>query len=134
MITRLLARLWGPSTHDELVTETADRAVFRLTYGGLIIGVLTADTGTWRFVYSDQFKEQIGASGGIRTLTDFPDTDKVYSSEELLPFFLARIPGQSQPEFQARVEARGLDRRNAVHLLREFGERSISNPFRVTPA
>jgi hypothetical protein len=88
---------------------------------------LLPTTGEWVFRYSDEFCRQ----SEIRPIVDFPDLRKEYRSRTLWPFFALRIPSPEQPAVRDFI----LKRKKADEgiLLKEFGERSIANPFRLVP-
>ena len=107
---------------EALETPTNLNVVFELKFNDLLVGTLSLNTGEWTFAYSDVFKAQ----SRVRPLFDFPDIDRVYSSTDLHPFFLIRIPGSGQ------FKAKGLEvETNEVELLRRFGRRSIANPYEL---
>lgn len=111
--------------HEDIQTPQGVTATFALRYRDLTVGTLRLKDGVWQFRYSAEFRSQIE----LTPLIAFPDTNKTYESESLWPFFMARIPGVSQPEIRELIEAEGLDEHSAVDLLRRFGGRTISNPF-----
>jgi HipA-like protein len=93
------------------------------------IGTLTADNGEWEFCYSEQFRRQ----SEIKPIVDFPDVQKVYRSRVLWPFFALRIPSPTQPAVRDFIEGRPGRTANEGLLLKEFGTRSVANPFRLVP-
>jgi HipA-like protein len=111
--------------HEEIETPKGVSAAFTLAYDTFPIGTLRLDEGTWVYEYSPEFRRQ----SELEPLVAFPDVKRVYKSESLWPFFMARIPGLNQPEIRAILQAERLDEHNPVDLLRRFGERTISNPF-----
>ena len=106
------------------------RATFQLTYDNLLIGILSANDGVWRFQYSDEFKAQ----DELRPLVDFPDLDKVYESTELWQFFMMRIPSPEQAEVEEILKREHIEEDDAISLLKRFGEHTIANPFRLRAA
>jgi hypothetical protein len=102
---------------------------FKLTLGRLEIGTLRAENGEWVFAYSDQFRKQ----SEIKPIVDFPATDRAYRSRSLWPFFALRIPSPKQPEVREFIERLPEDSVDQSILLKEFGTRSIANPFRLVP-
>ena len=98
---------------------------FILYYKKLSIGILSAQVGEWHFEYSQDFKNQ----ETIAPLMDFPDKNKEYVSVNLWPFFEARIPSLRNSMVMSVIEANKIDPTNKVLLLREFGRRTITNPF-----
>jgi HipA-like protein len=127
-LRRLLAKLHSEDQAG-LETPAGETAGFVLKYHDLTVGVLTLDSGVWRFEYSPEFQKQ----HDIRPIIDFPDISKTYEAERLWPFFVARIPSISQPKVQEAIEKEGLDRKNSAELLGRFGQRTISNPFLLEP-
>jgi hypothetical protein len=125
-LKRLFFRAEG---QEEIGTRPDERASFTLLFGELKVGSLDLRDGIWEFRYSPEFRAQVRTPGGLDPLVDFPDPDRVYRSDDLWPFFIARIPSVAQPQVLAEIQRRGLDQRSAPQLLRAFGERSIANPF-----
>lgn len=101
------------------------KATFVVTYEKKLIGTLTLDHGNWSFSYSDEYKEE----KFLAPLFDFPDVDKVYTSDSLWPFFEGRIPGLKQPLIQETIRKEKIDQTDLVALLARFGKRTIANPF-----
>ena len=130
MLRKLFGALRRVAGIADLVTPVGVDAEFVLRYEDLDVGVLTLHNGTWSFRYSDEFRNQ----SELRPLVDFPDPARTYEREELWPFFLSRIPSPAQPEVQRAIEDERLDARNAVAMLRRFGERTIANPFVLNEA
>jgi hypothetical protein len=133
-VLNTIRRLLLGEEHQSLSQNPEDHAAFALWFEELEVGSLWLSEGRWRFTYTDDFRRQSSDARGVRPLADFPDIYKTYESPSLWPFFLARIPSTAQPEVRERIEHRGLDSHNAAQLLREFGERSISNAFLVRAA
>ena len=104
-------------------------SVFKLSLGRLEIGTLRAESGEWVFKYSEQFSKQ----SEIKPIIDFPATDREYRSQILWPFFVLRIPSPHQPAVREFIEKQPGGKADERQLLREFGERSIANPFRLVP-
>lgn len=125
-LKRVLAR-WRTEDHEGMETPRGETWIFSLKYDELLVGTLTLTGGVWEFSYSPEFQKQ----REVQPIIDFPDLDRTYRSQSLWPFFMARIPSLSQPKVQATIESEGLDKSNAAQLLRRFGEKTISNPFRL---
>lgn len=128
MIRKAVRYIWSQlraEGQEEIETPRDVDATFVLQYNDLTIGTLRLQKGIWRFAYSAEFRKQ----SEIQPLVSFPDTARVYESKDLWPFFMARIPGLSQPEVQETIRNEKLDEHNSVDLLKRFGERTISNPF-----
>lgn len=117
----------GSEEQEELRNPKDIVIEFTLKYKNLIIGFLVIDNGEWTFEYSEEFKNQ----KKIDPLADFPDLNKKYNSLHLWPFFLHRIPGLGQPQVQKIIEEENLQK-SEVHLLKRFGQKSITNPFELS--
>ncbi len=102
---------------------------FKLTLGSLLVGVLRRENGEWVFIYSDEFRRQNTG----KPIVDFPATDREYRSRSLWPFFALRIPRPTQAEVREFIERMPADKVDEGILLKEFGTRSIANPFRLVP-
>ncbi|MBN8680490.1 MAG: HipA N-terminal domain-containing protein [Chitinophagales bacterium] len=112
--------------------KSAPRLVFRLVYENNLIGTLEFSESRWRFVYSDWFKNQ----SEIQPFANFPDVNQEYVSDDLPPFFESRIPGTSQPQVEAflKEKVQASEGETKAALLKQFGRRTITNPFELTPA
>ncbi len=123
-----LKKLWvnpqGEKTSPAPISHAYSR--FALFYGPTRIGELSFDQGLWTFKYCDEFK-----SSRLRTITEFPDTDKTYTSHELWPFFLMRIPSLRRETIKGIVAKEEIDSSDEVKLLDRFGRRTVSNPFEL---
>ena len=102
---------------------------FKIMLQSLVIGILRADKGEWVFTYSDEFRLQ----NEIKPIVDFPVTDKEYRSQSLWPFFALRIPSPQQPAVRHFIENTPPEKVDEGILLKEFGTRSVANPFRLVP-
>jgi DNA repair protein RecN (Recombination protein N) len=87
------------------------------------IETLIFDEIKWHFSYSDDFKSQ----DRISPLANFPAIDKEYSTNELWPFFASRIPSNAQLQIDNPQD-------DIVKLLRDYGRKTVSNPFELLPA
>jgi HipA-like protein len=125
-----LGKLWNSDGKEELGTPKNVEMVFILKYHNLVIGYLKLKNGIWSYEYSEDFKNQTE----IAVLPDFPDKNKIYSSEFLYPFFIQRIPSPSQPKVKETLEREKIKPDNIAELLKRFGRFSISNPFHLTVA
>ncbi|MCY7357019.1 MAG: HipA N-terminal domain-containing protein [Rudanella sp.] len=99
--------------------------LFYLTLKNLEIGRLRWQNDIWTWVYSEAFKSQTY----IKPLVTFPTINKVYEAETLWPFFSSRIPSANQPYVQDVIDRKKIDITNAAAMLKEFGHRTIANPF-----
>ncbi len=107
-----------------------EKISFKLMFGSLQIGTLRADNGEWVFTYSGEFQQQ----NEIKPIVDFPVIDREYRSRMLWPFFALRIPSQEQPNVQEFLQNQPHGTADEGILLKQFGARSIANPFRLVAA
>lgn len=107
-----------------------DKKEFILAYNNLHIGTLTYFQGKWKFEYSVIFKHQ----NEIKPLTDFPDKNKIYESEELWPFFASRIPSVKRQSIKEILQKENISQDNVVKLLERFGKKTATNPFQLKVA
>lgn len=116
----------------EKPTKSAPRIVFRLIYEGNEIGALEFSEGQWAFAYSEWFKNQ----SEIKPFANFPDASRKYVSDDLPPFFESRLPGTSQPQVEAflKKKVQTSEGETKAALLKQFGRRTITNPFELKPA
>jgi len=128
MITSLkswLTRL-QPEVTTAMHSPKYEPTCFELRFNTLEIGCLNLlEDGFWQFAYTDSFLKQ----QHIKPLVGFPNVHKVYRNEELWPFFSSRIPSADQPYVQEKARCKKLDLTNTAEMLKEFGERTITNPF-----
>ena len=106
-----------------------EKIAFKVMFGSLVIGTLRADKGQWVFAYSQDFHKQ----SEIKPIMDFPTLDREYRSPTLWPFFALRIPSPKQAEVRDFIERQPEEKVDEGILLKEFGTRSIANPFRLVP-
>ncbi|MEZ4773209.1 MAG: hypothetical protein R3D00_08500 [Bacteroidia bacterium] len=130
MLKKLINIIWKAEGQEDILTPINQQAKFELRYESLVIGILQLKEGIWTFSYSIEFRNQ----NKIKPLTDFPDIEKVYQSEDLYPFFIQRIPGLNQPKVKVAIEVENIDKTNEAELLKRFGQYSIANPFRLVVA
>ncbi len=117
---------------DEAFESAKEEACFSLKYEGKIIGYLSYRNETWQFTYSEEFKK----APFVPPLINFPKLSKIYESKELFPFFITRIPTKNQPWRKKKEHAlkqKGELKTDLVSLLKMFGEKTINNPFILTP-
>ena len=112
--------------------QSAPRLIFRLIYENNEIGTLEFSDSQWRFIYSDWFKNQ----SDIKPFANFPDANREYISDDLPPFFESRLPGVSQPQVEAflKEKVQVSEGETKAALLKQFGRRTITNPFELAPA
>lgn len=116
-----------PKGQKQTITKK-EKATFEVSFETLKVGYLSLDDGLWTFRYAEEFKKQTR----VNILTDFPNVESEYKITELWPFFAVRIPGLKQPKIQAIIRKKNLDEGNQAMLLKEFGEKTIANPFLLT--
>ncbi|MCB0704045.1 MAG: HipA N-terminal domain-containing protein [Saprospiraceae bacterium] len=127
-ILKKIGGIWKTDGQEGFKTPKEVEKVFKLMFKDLTIGVLYVNDGIWEFQYSPEFKSQ----NILKPLPDFPDLSKKYSSEELYPFFVQRIPSDSQPKVMEVIKEEKIDQNNEVALLERFGKFSTNNPFKLT--
>lgn len=123
MINKLIKKLL-PSGHKHLKNEPQSTAIFNLFLEDLKIGELIYDSATWKFSYSDDFKNH----NSLQPIADFPDIQKIYVSDVLWPFFASRIPSLNRSRVKKLIEKEGIEETD-LNLLRRFGRRTVVNPF-----
>lgn len=116
-----------PDYLTDTKVEVHDNVIFVISFNNLEIGLLELGDGLWVFKYTDDFKAQ----NEIRPLPDFPDLNTIYSSDELWPFFIVRIPSLKQPYIQNIIQKEKIDSTSQVELLKRFGKRTIANPYKL---
>lgn len=118
-------------SHSDTVTQLDtphDATIkFVLTYRRLPIGYLELHDGKWFYMYTDEFRNQ----HDLHTIVGFPDLNKTYEDDDLWPFFASRIPSTATPFVEKRVKKKNLNPENPVDMLKEFGQRTITNPFEL---
>jgi HipA-like protein len=123
---------WFAQSQDE--NEVASRlpqnadATFELKIGKVVIAQLSCRAGEWEFEYTDEFKK---LSDRYSTIVGFSNLDKVYRCQTLWPFFQIRIPGLKQPMVKEILQKEKIDPTDELALLKRFGHRTVSNPYRL---
>ena len=107
-----------------------EKLAFKVMLGPLLVGILRAEGGEWFFAYSEDFRAQ----SQVKPIVDFPYLSKEYRSRNLWPFFALRIPSPTQPAVREFIRTRPEEKADEGILLKEFGGRSVANPFRLVPA
>ena len=123
----VLKKIWKVEGMDFKDNPAGAEGVFRLVYGKQLIGVLTYSDGVWKFEYSDDFR----VNSFAQPIMDFPDKGKVYSNQQLWPFFATRIPSLNQPYQLKKIERANVNKNDSVGLLKLFGYETITNPYRL---
>lgn len=108
----------------EEVVCTIAQASFDIYRKHMKIACLTFDNNIWSFQYTYAFKNQ----NKLVPILVFPDVNVTYSSKELWPFFLARIPSLKQPDIRKELKLDNTQQKiELVDLLTKYGEKSINN-------
>jgi HipA-like protein len=107
-----------------------EKLALKVVLGPLLVGTLRAEGGEWYFTYSQDFRNQ----SQVKPIVDFPVLSKEYRSRNLWPFFALRIPSPTQPAVRDFIRTRPAEKADEGILLKEFGARSVANPFRLVPA
>ena len=116
-----------PDSQKNLTVTSKEAATFILSYGSLKVGTLSLKDGLWKFVYSNEFKAQ----NAVKPLIEFADVNKVYTSTMLWAFFTIRIPSIKRPAVQRKIKERSINKDSFVDMLKNFGKRTIANPYEL---
>ncbi|MCK9616673.1 MAG: HipA N-terminal domain-containing protein [Lentimicrobiaceae bacterium] len=127
MIEKLKKILWKVDGMEFTDNPVGSKGAFQLKYGKQVIGILSYENNQWTFEYSDEFKK----NQVINLIIDFPDPNKVYTNEQLWPFFASRIPSLNQSFQFKKIDKANIKQDDSVGLLRLFGNETINNPFRL---
>ena len=127
MIEKMKKILWKVDGMGFTDNPAGSKGAFQLKYGKQLIGLLSYDSNHWTFKYSDEFR----TNKLINPIIDFPDPDKVYTNQQLWPFFASRIPSLNQAFQFKKIENAKIKQDDSVGLLRLFGNETITNPFRL---
>ncbi len=129
-IKNIFQKLTPWSGDDDFLSKLKsenENGKFQLLFGDKLIGTLEFNENKWTFKYSKEYlKEQF-----VLPMIDFPDVNKVYEFDTLMPFFAARIPNLNQPYHEHKLVKWEGDKTSLVSLLKIFGEKSINNPFEL---
>ncbi len=125
MVKKIIKSLWKPDGMNYPKQPTQGKAKFQLWYGSAVIGELIFDNGGWVFTYSPPFKKQ----SKLLPIIDFPEKNKEYKSENLWPYFSARIPSTETPYVRKKIKKQGVDENNLVRMLSVFGRKAITSPY-----
>jgi len=119
-------RRLSPETTARMATPVHQLMRFQLCLHQLEVGnLLLLEGGIWQFSYAEAFRRQ----ARIKPLVGFPDVNEEYRTDYLWPFFASRIPSPNQPYVRERAQQKKLDLTNPAEMLREFGKRTITNPY-----
>ena len=124
---RFINKIWKVEGMDYKDNPPGTQGIFRLMYGKQLIGELTYVDGVWKFEYSDDFRSNSFAM----PIMDFPDKQKIYTNQQLWPFFATRIPSLNQPYQLKKIERANINKNDSVGLLKLFGSETITNPYRL---
>ncbi len=80
------------------------------------------------FSYSEAFRNQ----SKVAPIIDFPQIDQEYRSGQLWPIFALRVPSLAQANVRHYL-AKTQNEPDDARLMREFGRRSVANPFVLEP-
>ena len=129
-LKNILQKLTPWSGDDEFLSKLNSKnenAKFELSFEDKLVGILEFSEDKWFFEYSKEYREK----QFVLPLINFPDIEKKYEFEELMPFFATRIPNLNQPYHEKKLEKLEGDKTSLVSLLKIFGEKSINNPFEL---
>jgi HipA-like protein len=129
-LKNILQKLTPWSGDDEFLSKLNSKnenAKFELLFEDKLVGILEFSEDKWFFEYSKEYKEK----QFVLPLINFPDIEKKYEFDELMPFFATRIPNLNQPYHEKKLEKLEGDKTSLVSLLKIFGEKSINNPFEL---
>jgi len=129
-IKNILQKLTPWAGNDEFMSKLNsenENGKFQLLFEDKLIGILEFNGNKWIFGYSDNYK----ANPFVLPLINFPDINKIYEFDHLMPFFATRIPNLNQPYHKQKLEILEGDKASLVTLLKIFGEKSINNPFEL---
>jgi len=118
---------WSIDNEFIPIGENTKNGKFELLFENKVIGTLEYKNNKWIFKYSDEYKKE----NFMLPLLNFPDVNKIYEFEDLVPFFATRIPNLNQPFHQKKIDKYNGDKNNLVSLLKIFGKKSINNPFEL---
>lgn len=129
-LKNILQKLTPWSGDDDFLSKINspnENVTFGLMFEDKLVGILEFNNDKWYFEYSHEYKKD----QFVLPLINFPDINKKYEFEELMPFFATRIPNLNQPYHESKLEQLEGDKTSLVSLLKIFGEKSINNPFEL---
>ena len=119
----IIKRYLYPTGVESNLNPQGEKVVFKLIINQITIGELSIENDLWHFKYCDEFKNQ----NIYKPLTEFPDINKEYKSNELWPFFLSRIPGANNVNI-INKDHKDFD---LVDLLKHYGSKTTTNPYKL---
>ncbi len=98
------------------------------------VGRLTADGGTYQFVYTQGVREAQDESA-FQPLPAFPDLHQVYESEKLFPLFSNRLLPRSRPDYKDFVKWLSIPEHDddPFALLARSGGQRVTDTLEVFP-
>lgn len=103
------------------------KVIFELKYKDVLIGHLEYQDNQWSFAYSEEFKTQ----SELAPIISFPDVNQKYEGKELWSFFLSRIPDNVSSSSETVKKKHNED---LINQLKEYGRKTITNPFDLSVA
>lgn len=119
-------------TQKKTTSENTDfqmnfgKVMFELKYKDVLIGHLAYQNNQWSFAYSDEFKTQTE----LAPIVAFPDLHQKYEGKELWSFFMSRIPDNVSTSSDSVKK----HNENLIDQLKEYGRKTITNPFDLSVA
>ncbi|MDE2825104.1 MAG: hypothetical protein OXI89_02465 [Gemmatimonadota bacterium] len=86
-----------------------------------LVGKLFREQGEFVFRYADEYD--------MEPISAFPDTDKVYRSKRLWPFFAVRIPPMDREDMQKQISSGSLEKDQVLEILGSVAKVSVTNPY-----
>lgn len=112
----------------EISLPKTENTTFKLKIDHLVVATLHYENGEWQFKYTEEFKE---LRNKYNHIAGFSNLDKVYKNDTLWPFFQTRIPGLKQPAVKEILKKENINEFNELELLKRFGHKTISNPYKL---
>ena len=101
------------------------RVYLEIDSARIYVGRLKRDREGFEFAYSPEFL----ARPDLPPIPDLPDKTRVYKSNVLWPFFLARLPPTDRPDVREQLRAAGIAPEDTLEVLGKLGRRTISSPY-----
>jgi len=95
------------------------------------IAWLIHDGELWHFLYTTDFMQDYCQT--YTKISGFPRVEKAYRTDSFRkwPFFSTRVPPLKRADVKRRLTQKDIDPSDEVALLREFGEHSVTNPYKL---